>query len=186
MVIEDKNANVPAEFIGYPLPPHDHPDTPALPLLGQILAEGESRRLYKRLVKDEEAALVVFGGVDSRKGPSLFRFAALANSGVPIERCEELILDEIRKLQEEGVTEKELEKAKAQFKASFVSSRETVLGKAEELHHYAYFHDDLSEINTDLDEYMKVTVDDIVRVAKRYLIDRNRTVVIANTTGREG
>ncbi|UCG52471.1 MAG: insulinase family protein, partial [Candidatus Latescibacterota bacterium] len=71
--VDDKNANVPAIFMTYVLPDCLHDDIPALELLGNILTDGESSRLHKRLVKDEEAAVVVFGGFDSRKGPGLFR-----------------------------------------------------------------------------------------------------------------
>jgi zinc protease len=184
-IIDDPNANVPAAFITYVIPPHLHPDTPALALLGKILTDGESSRLYKRLVKEEEAAVVVFGGADSRKGPGLFRFVTAANVGVDIGRCEELLYDELGRLKREGVTKSELEKAKAQFKADFIRGRETVRQKAEALQHYAYFHDDLADINRDIDRYMAVTLEDIRRVANEYFDEENRTVVIVRY-GPEG
>lgn len=180
MTIDDPNANVPAVFMTYTVPSHQHPDTPALELLGKILTDGESSRMYKRLVKEEEAAVIVFGGVDSRMGPGLFRFISAANVGVDIADCERLMLEEIAKLQNGGISESELEKAKVQFKSDVIRGRQTVLRKAEELQHYAYFHDDLSEINSDLDRFMAVTAKDIVRVAKQYFVSNNRTVVIAN------
>ncbi|NIM19204.1 MAG: insulinase family protein [Candidatus Latescibacteria bacterium] len=185
MTVDDKNANVPAIFITYIIPPHKHPDTPAISILSNILTEGESSRMHKRLVKDEEAALVVYGGADSRKGPSLFRFIAASNVGVEIATCEELIYDELSKLLNEGVSEDEVNKARIQFKSSFIRGRQTVLNKAEALQHYAYFHDSLEEVNTDLDRYMAVTKEDILRVAKKYFVDHNRTVVIANPVPKE-
>jgi zinc protease len=186
MVMEDKNANVPIIFATYIVPTHLDPDTPALQLLGKILTDGEASRMYQRLVKKEEAAIAVFGGIDSRKGPSLFRFVAAANVGVDIETCEKLMNEEIEKLKTDGIGEKELEKAKAQFKADFVDGRETVLNKAETLQHYAYFHKSLDDVNTDLDRYMAVTREDIMRVANKYFVSTNRTVVIANPAGRQG
>jgi predicted Zn-dependent peptidase len=154
-------------------------------LLANILTDGEASRLHKRLVKEEEAALAVFGGASGRMGPSIFRFVAVSNIGVSIETCEELIQEEIEKLQTGGIDEKELEKAKVQFKTSFILSRETVMNKAEAIQHYAYYHDSLKEINKDIDKYMAVTVEDIMRVAKKYFIKQNRTVVIANPAGKE-
>jgi predicted Zn-dependent peptidase len=100
--------------------------------------------------------------------------------GVDIETCENLIYEEIEKIKNEGMTEKELQKAKTQFKAGFIRDRQTVLNKAEALQHYNYFSNNLEDINTDLDNYMAVTVDDIIRIAKKYFIEQNRTVVIAN------
>jgi predicted Zn-dependent peptidase len=180
MVIDDQHANVPAIFVTYITPPHLHADTPALALVGKILTDGESSRMYRRLVKDEKAAVVVFGGADSRMGPSLFRFISASNVGVEISKCEELMNEEIEKLKTEGITQEELDKAKIQFKTEFIQSRETVLDKAEALQHYAYYHDDLGDINTDIDRYMAVTIEDIMRVANKYFIEKNRTVVIAN------
>jgi predicted Zn-dependent peptidase len=185
-VVEDKNANVEALFMTYVLPDCLHDDMPALELLGAILTDGESSRMYRRLVKEEEAAVVVFGGVDARKGPGLFRFISAANVGVEIGTCEELMYEEIDKVKAEGIDAKELEKAKAQFKSGFIMGRQTVLSKAETIHSYVYFDKDLAQINTDLDNYMAVTSDDIKRVANQYLIEKNRTVVIANPASQEG
>jgi predicted Zn-dependent peptidase len=170
----------------YVLPDCLHDDMPALELLGAILTDGESSRMYRRLVKEEEAAVVVFGGVDARKGPGLFRFISAANVGVEIGTCEELMYEEIDKVKAEGIDAKELEKAKAQLKSGFIMGRQTVLSKAETIHSYVYFDKDLAQINTDLDNYMAVTSDDIKRVANQYLIEKNRTVVIANPASQEG
>ena len=57
--------------------------------------------------------------------------------------------------------------------------------KAEALQHYAYYHDDLEEINSDIDLYMAVTMEDIMRVAAKYFVKNNRTVVIANPATKE-
>jgi predicted Zn-dependent peptidase len=185
-VIDDKNANVPAIFASYTIPNSTSDDIPALELLGKILTDGEASRMHNRLVKEEKAAVVVFGGADIRKGPGLFRFVAAANVGVDITKCEELMFAEIEKLKAEGIEAKELEKAKVQFKADFVRGRQDVLGKAETIHDYLYFDGDLSQMNADIDRYMAVTNDDIMRVAKTYFIENNRTVVIAQPVKKEG
>jgi predicted Zn-dependent peptidase len=185
-IVEDKNANVPAIFVSYVIPDSRHEDMPALELLGKILTDGESSRMYKRLVKDEEAAVVVFGGVDTRKGPGLFRFIAASNVGVDISTCEELLFEEVERLKAEGIAGAELEKAKIQFKSDFIMDRQTVLSKAEAIHDYVYFNQDVAEINTDIDAYMAVTQDDIIRVATQYFTENNRTVVIAQPVSDEG
>jgi predicted Zn-dependent peptidase len=63
--------------------------------------------------------------------------------------------------------------------------RQTVFAKTQELQHYRFFHDDVAEINTDLDRYNEVTIEDIRRVAREYLVPVNRTVVIAEPAGGE-
>ena len=130
-------------------------------------------------VKDEEAAFGAFGFIDGRIGPGQFRVIVASNAGVPIETCEKLMDEEIEKIKKEGITAEELAKVKTQFKAGFIDQRETVMNKAEELHHYIWYHNDLSVINTELDTYMKVTADDIKRVANQYLRTDNRTLVVA-------
>ena len=79
-----------------------------------------------------------------------------------------------------------MEKSKIQFKTDFVRNRQTVLGKAETIHDYLYHGGDLSKINTDIDRYMAVSNEDIMRVAKTYFVENNRTVVIAQPVKKEG
>jgi predicted Zn-dependent peptidase len=178
-IVDAPKANVPALFATYLIPGHMHADTPALELLNSILADGETSRLHVRLVKDEEAAFGAFGFVDGRLGPGLFRLIVASNAGIDIGTCETLMDEEIEKIKAEGITKEELDKAKTKFKASFINQRQTVMQKAEEIHHYIRFHKDLAEINTDLDAFMAVTADDIQRVAKQYLGKENRTLVVA-------
>ena len=178
-VVDSPKANVPALFATYQIPGHKNPDTPALELLNSLLVEGESSRLHVRLGKDEEAACGVFGFIDGRKGPGQFRIIVASNAGVEIGTCEKLMDEELEKIKANGITPAELEKVKTQFKSSFIEQRQTCMNKAEEIHHYIWFHNDLAEINTDIDEFMKVTVDDIKRVANQYLRTDNRTMVVA-------
>ena len=183
--IEDPNANVPAIFTSYVIPSYRNEDRIALELLGKIMTDGEASRMHQRLVKEEEAAVVVFGGVDSRKGPGLFRFIAASNVGVDIEKVEMLMDEEIEKLKNEGFDPAELEKAKTQFKADWIMGRQTVMSKAEAIQRFAYFNTSLEEINTELDLYMAVTAEDIMRVAKKYFVKNSRTVVICNPAKQE-
>ncbi|HKJ92015.1 MAG TPA: pitrilysin family protein [Longimicrobiales bacterium] len=179
VVLDDRMASIPLYSAVYSVPPHGHADTYALSLLSSILGRGESSRLYQRLVKDERAALMVSVGVGSNAGPGTFVIRAFPNRGVAVSRVEDLVYDEIAKLQADGVTMRELEKAKNQVRASMVMGRQSVLQKAEALQHYRRYHGDLSAMETDLDRYMAVTSSDIRRVANRYLTVENRTVVIA-------
>ncbi len=177
VTVEDRLATLPLIAMGFNIPPHDHADTYALQLLSSIFSEGESSRLHRRLVKEEGAALQVLSGLNSRMGPGAFMFYALPNQGVDTERLEALIAEEIQKLKDEGVTERELQKAKNQLRANQIMGRQTVLSKTESLHHYRRFHGDPAELNRDLDRFMAVTAEDISAVARKYLTEANRTVL---------
>jgi len=89
--VPSPKANVAAVFDTYLIPGHMNADTPAIELLSTILTDGETSRLYQRLVKDEEAAVAVFGFVDARLGPGELRVIAASNAGVDIATCEKLI-----------------------------------------------------------------------------------------------
>ena len=177
VTVEDKLATLPLIAMGFNIPPHDHGDTPALALLSSIFSQGESSRLHRRLVKEERAALQVFSFLNSRMGPGSFLFYAFPNQGVELERLEALMIEEIEKLTRDGVTERELQKAKNQHRANQIMERQTVFAKAELLQHHRRFHADPADVNRDLERYMAVTVDDIRAVARKYLTEANRTVV---------
>ncbi len=178
-VVDSPKANVPALFATYQIPGHLNADTPALELLNSLLVEGEASRLHERLVKDEEAAFGCFGFVDGRIGPGQFRIIIASNAGVDIGTCEKLMDEEIEKIKTQGISAEELAKVKTQFKSDFIGQRQTVMNKAEEIHHYIWYHNDLAVINTELDTYMAVTADDIKRVANQYLRTDNRTMIVA-------
>ena len=177
-VLDAEKATLPLLQIAYTIPPEGDPDVKALELLGQILGGGESSRLYQRLVKEEQAAFQVFAGAGSGMGPGTFTAGALPNQGVSVEELESLIQEEIDRVKADGVTARELQKVKNQRRAGTIMSRQTVMSKAIALQQYRY-QGDISKINTELDEYMAITAEDILRVARTYLRPANRTVVIA-------
>ncbi len=176
--LEDPKATLPLFMAAYSLPPEDHADTPALELLGRILMTGESSRMKQRLVKEERAALQVFGGASSGMGPGSLTIYALPNQGVDVDRIEALVQEEIEKVLNAAVSPRELEKAQNQTRSATIMGRLRVASKAGLLQRYRR-SGDLSEVNRALDRYMAVSVDDIIRVARTYLTPENRTVVIA-------
>ncbi len=178
VTVEDKLANTPAYLSGFNIPPHSDEDTYALELLSSMFSEGESSRLYRRLVREEGAALFTFAFLDSRVGPGALWVAAIPNQGVDVEQIERLVNEEIEKLQNDGVGERELQKAKNQMRAGLIENRETVFNKSQEIQHYRLYHGDAEAINTDTQRYMEVSTEDIIRVANKYLVPANRSVVI--------
>lgn len=182
-VVEDPKANTPMYAAAYVIPPANHEDMYALDLLSRILSQGESSRLHQRLVKEEQAAAFAGGGVDTRRGPGLFRFISLPTPGSNVERIETLIEDELRQVREDGVSARELQKAKNQTRANMIMSRQTVFSRAMDLQQARVYSGDIEAVNTDLDRYQQVTLEDIQRVARTYLVPDNRTTVIVVPAG---
>lgn len=185
--IDDPLAQLPLVWMAYGLPPADHEDHAALSLLAQIFSTGESSRLRETLVNEEQAALDVIAQVERRSGPGMLLFGALPNQGVGIDRLETLIQGEIEALQADGATERELAKALNQVRAQAIAQRLTAESKATLLQSYALYYDSPHAVNDALAELEAVTGEDLVRVARTYLVPENRTVVIARParpTGR--
>jgi zinc protease len=102
----------------------------------------------------------------------------IVNQGVSADRMDSLIAVQLDSIRANGITPAELDKAKNALRAGFIASRETTLGKAEELHHYRTFHNAIDEINTDLDRLLAVTSEDVKRVANTYLAPGSLTLLI--------
>jgi predicted Zn-dependent peptidase len=174
---EDPLANLPAVLIAYLVPEHKNADSPALTLLQSILGEGESSRLNRALVREQQVALQSGMFLDGRRGPGQLIGFAIANAGQTADTLNAALRAEAARIVAEGVTPEELEKAKNAFRRGFVFERQNSMGIAEDIQHYAHFHDDVAEINTDLERYLAVTLDDIRRVAARYLVPANSLTI---------
>lgn len=186
VVLDDPMAQLPLLWMAFTIPPAGHPDQYALSLLSTIFSGGESSRLYRRLVQEERAALDMISLLDRRRGTGTFRFGALPNHDVDVGRLEALILEEIERLREEGVTAAELRKAMSQRRAAEVTGRLRAQSKAEELQRLMLHHGDPFLVNRELARYEAVTLDDVRRVARTYLTPGNRTVVIARPATATG
>jgi predicted Zn-dependent peptidase len=176
-VVEDKLASVPLIMGAYNIPAHEHDDIYALQLLSAVLGQGESSRLFQRLVKQEKAATFAGAGLASRAKSGYMSFQALPVQGVEASKVEGLLWEEVEKVKQQGISAEELNKAKRQFIAGQIMSRQQVLNKAEAIQHARFMHGDIESVNSDLDKYNAVTVADVKRVANKYLVTPNRTVV---------
>ncbi len=176
-VVEDVNAPLPAVFMSYRIPEEGNPDSYALSLLSSILSVGESSRLYQRLVYKDKIASEVETYSDSREHPGLFLVYAIANPGFGSDTLEKVIDEEIEKIKNYGVDEKELEKAKNKIESALVARRQTVQGKADLLAHYYTFFKNPGLIDTEIERYRKVTAEDVKRVVQKYLSHENRVIL---------
>lgn len=172
----DDKATLPAVLTLYHIPATSHADLPALELLSTILGNGESSRLNKVLARDTKAALAAQTMVNPfgpRRGPGMMVGLAIANQGVAIDSVEKLLGAEITRVAQQGVTVEELTKAKNQYRASKMEERQRAFALAEAVQFATTYLGTPDAVNTDLDRYAKVTVDDIKRVAAAYLTADN-------------
>jgi zinc protease len=158
----------------------DHPDIYPLTLLAVILSVGKASRLYQEFVRsgrvaDMEAYLAPPPW--SSQDADLFTFRAVAAPGTDLARLEGDLWDSLERLKKDGVEKGELARSKKILKA------QTVQGLAKNFFRgllVGLFHmktGDAQRVNDILDFYEAVSRDDLVRVARQYLREDNRTVV---------
>jgi zinc protease len=164
--------------IGWRAPPWRDEDYALLTILNEVLTGGRSSRLYQALVADGELATSVYASPAPFEHPGLFELSADARPGVTAAQLLEVVDGEIGRIAARGITRAELDKAKNRLELGFLSSMETVAGKAEQIGFTATVADDAGAIFDRLEVFRRAKRDDVRDVARRYLADRRRTVVV--------
>jgi zinc protease len=168
--------DLPKVWMGFHICEADHEDTYPLAAARHILGSGYERssRLYKGLI-DTGIAAEAFCRHDELRDPGLFIIGATLNPGITLDKCEKALLEEIRKLAHEPVSDDELGRAKsANLKGTILakadpSSMAFMLGEAEAKSDWKW----LMEYD---DKFDAVTTDDIMRVISKYFVKTNRTI----------
>jgi zinc protease len=165
-------------LVGYKGVAAGTPDGYALDLASNILGSGSSSRLYKRLVYQSQMATgtTAFNMTDA--DPGAFMIFVSMKPGVPESSAEPIVQQEIQKMIDAPVSEKELEKSKNQTSMDFMESLTTIDGKAQALAINEILYGDYSRLFSDLERYDKVTAADIQRVVKTYLLPTRKATAI--------
>jgi zinc protease len=168
-------SRVPRIAIAYHAPAIATPESYALQLLGIILTEGKSSRLYQRLVERDQTVTFVSADYGESKDPTLFHIRAEARGQHSAEEVEASIYDELRRIISDGITESELDRAKHQIQAHFVLSRERtadqamLFGQIESLCGLSY-------VDTYIRRITAITPAEVSGACARVLVADNRTV----------
>ena len=171
------NIQLPAVIQAYRIPEQGNPDSYALSMLTNILSTGESSRMHKSIVDEQQKAMAVFSFPFPLEDPGLFLVFGISNVTTSAQDLENAINAEIEKIKKDGLTDKEFQKARNMAESDFVEGISSVSTIADKLANYHVFFGDANLINVEIDRYMKVTKEDIVRVANTYLTAENRVVL---------
>lgn len=171
------NIQLPAVVMGYRVPEQGTKDYYAVSMLGTLLSQGQSSRLQKALVDEQQKALFVGNFSLDLEDPGLSIAFGIANMGTDVVDLENGITEVIEKAQTELMTEVEYTKLRNQVENDFISSKTRVAGIAESLANYKMYLGDANLINTELDRYLAVTREDIQRAAQKYFTRDNRVVL---------
>lgn len=168
----------PAIAIIYRAPKTTSEDVAALRLAGSILSGGASSRLNQIIVREQQIAQQAWFDMTLNADGGRMGFVAIASEKGSPESLESAWLSILTKIQTEGVTFRELEKAKIGYLAGAIQMRETNDGKASLIERAITYRGDAGAVNRELDEIQAVTVDDIKRVMNRYFTPKNRVVLV--------
>ena len=164
--------------VGYHSPAMGDFDHPALSLLAEVLFGGRASRLHQKLVRELELATEVRAFVGPFRDPGLFEIFASAREGKNAEQLLAVIDAEFEKIQTEPITAEEIARASARLELSLLAGLETVDGKASTLGFYETVLGRPGAAFERLETTRRVTASDLVRVARRYLLPRFRSVIL--------
>jgi predicted Zn-dependent peptidase len=173
----DVLAPAPAFVLGWKIPERRTPEFYALSLAGTLLFEGDSSRLYQKLVKGDESVVSIEGGVDERRGPSALYIFALPKPGEEVAKIREQIFDEIKRIAADGPSEAEMEKLRNSLCNEAVRGRQSTMYRAQRLAEFALYDSDPRLVDSELDQYLSVTAGDIKQAVASFIDVQNRVVL---------
>ena len=174
-LVVHKAAELPLLMVAYHIPQTNNADFYALNILRSVLFQGESSRMYQRLVDKDQLALDVSSAVQPAFDPTLMVITAQPRQGVDPQKCETAIYEELEKAAA-PISDQELEKAKNNRLVEFYREMRTINGRANTIGTYEVFMGDYQKLFDAAKNYSAVTKEDVQRVAKKYFGANNRTV----------
>jgi len=173
---EDNFAKLPEIRLTYPTVEQFHEDQWALDVLGQILDDGKRAPLYKSIVEEAELAPSVSTYHSANELAGTFTIRVRANSGVDLDSVKLVIDETLKKFDKEGFDQRDLDRIKAGLETDFYNGISSVLGKAFQLSQYNEYAGDPGFIKKDIANIKSVTKEDVMRVFRKYILDKNRIV----------
>ena len=169
----------PAVYAGYHVPAHDSADQPALEMISSMLSSGRTARFYKNIVEGKQLAVSAFAGYGDpgERFPCMFVLGAVPKAPHTVTEVENAMYEELEKLKTQPVDNAELSKVLKKYQASLLSEMESNEGLASSLAYNQQILGDWRYNWTALSDLAKVTPQDIQRVAAKYFVRDNRTVV---------
>ena len=185
----DPLAPAPAFVLGWKIPERRTPEFYALSLGGTLLFDGDSSRLYQKLVKGDESVVSIEGGIDERRGPSAFYVFALPKPGEEVTTIRNQIFEEIKAIATDGPTADEMEKLRNSLCNDAVRGRQSTMYRAQRLAEFMLYDSDPGLFDAELHHYLSVTPEHI-KAAMSKFIDIDSRVVLdiipAGATSEDG
>lgn len=170
----DPNIQIPLLMMAYRTPAQTERDAYVLDMISSYLSSGQSSKMYKKIVDDKKMALQVFAFNNSREDYGSYIVGALPVGENSLPDLMKEIDEEIVKIQNDLISDRDYQKLQNQFENNFVNSNSSVSGIANSLARYYMLYDDTNLINTQIDIYRSITREEIRKVARKYLNPNQR------------
>ncbi len=181
---DDPLARVPALAVGWKMPERGDKDQAAAEVLSHILAGGDASRLYLGLVKGRELLLNTSGGLNfplghawDYDGRTMYTLFALYKPNADADKVLAAINEEIAKIVKDGVTAEELARTKTGLLSDYYSGLQSFIDRADEIAKAQTIWGDAAVVNKVPGWIAEVSSADVQRVAAKYLVDANRSVI---------
>ena len=177
---------LPAVVVAYHVTFDGNPDSYPLHIAAKVLSDGQSSRIYKKLVYDTQMAVAAFGNANLIEDPNLFYAVAIVQPGHATAEAADALIAEIERLKTEPITERELQRTKNQFARDYILQRESNQSKALMLAHAIVIHRDVRTADGEFDIFQGITTAEVQRVARTYFRSENRLVLTIMPSGKAG
>jgi zinc protease len=178
---------LPAVVVAYHVPQDGHPDAYPLHIAAKVLSDGQSSRIYRKLVYEEQIAVTAFGQANLIEHPNLFYAVAIVQPGRSPEEAADALIEELDRLKAEPITDHELQRSKNQFARDYILSRTSNQQKAMHLAHAIVIHNDVTTADGEFEIFQNITKADVQRVAQTHFRPENRLVLtVMPSAGRAG
>src|SRR5918993_1316163 len=182
----EENWPLPAVVVAHHITFDGHPDSYPLHIASKVLSDGQSSRIYRKLVYEKGLALAAFGGGNIIEHPNLFYAVAIVQPGHTPEEATNALIEELDRLRKEPISPAELQRAKNQMARDYIFGRESNKDKAQTLGHAAVLHNDIKTADGEFDIFMNLSAADVQRVAQKYFTAENRLVLTIMPKGSGG
>jgi zinc protease len=173
----EPNVPLPAVMVTYPTFNARSADMAALMVLDGILSTGESSRMYRDMVYDQQVAAQVFTNYEATRDPSVYGLFAIMSEGHSADEGLQSLMNVVAELRDAPVSQAELDEAKAELVSAAIDGRETAYGRATELADSIIRYGSPEHADELLAAIQRVTAADVQRVASAYFDDSKRVVV---------
>ncbi|MBO9667096.1 MAG: insulinase family protein [Bdellovibrio sp.] len=172
--------------VAFQSPRQGDPEMYPLDLAANILGNGTSSRLYKRLVYQKQVATSAYAFNFAMKEGGVYAVGVNMKPGIDYKESLDVVYNELYKMRTVKVSDSELEKAKTQVMKDLVDSLKTMDGKARALAVNEIVTGTYESLFTDLDKYQAVTADDIKKASEKFTNQTQRSIIVLEPKGKKG